>query len=202
MVWAVGRAQYQVIATDAHGREHVLGELRPVPGPFEQGPFGQHRRMHTLAPVCPSDVSGEAFEFVADDRPVRQPQRQARAHHRIGGEDLQITVELAMIRLRRGVLIVVGHENLLGRVPQSREPRYAKAPEPYSGAGFYSQCNTSAPEWIRRRRLLHTSHRASVEHALREVLGPDETHENCPRNALRASPGFARETVSLRGHEE
>ena len=30
----------------------------------------------------------------------------------------------------------------------------------------------------------------------------DETHENCPRNAVRASRGNARETVSVRGHGE
>src|SRR5665647_2246059 len=32
-------------------------------------------------------------------------------------------------------------------------------------------------------------------------VGADETHENCPRNALRASRRNARETVTLLGHE-
>ncbi len=48
VVRAVRRAQHVLLVPDAHGREHVGGELLPVPGPLEQSPFAQHRGVDPL----------------------------------------------------------------------------------------------------------------------------------------------------------
>jgi len=63
-------------------------------------------------------------------------------------------------------------------------------------------CNSNDADWcgvrVRRRRGIQRK----ADKGWSDRQGYDETHENCPRNASRASRRNARVTVSLLGYEE
>src|SRR5690606_16617365 len=123
---------------------HVGRELRPVPGALEQVAVAEYGSVGVDAAVLVSDVFGQTLEFLTDCRSGRQPQRQPGAGERIGGEDVQIAVELPMTGCL-GELVV--HDALLRGFGASRDLQLRRSPGSLRGR-WTARCqdNAVAPE--------------------------------------------------------
>jgi hypothetical protein len=51
-----------------------------------------------VAAVGAGQFPGEGLQLLADHGPVGQPQGQSRARERVGGEDVQVTVEVPVVK--------------------------------------------------------------------------------------------------------
>jgi len=107
VVRAQARPQHQGVLAQPHRREHVVGEVAPVPGQFVHLAFTEHRRVDVLVAGPPLELMQVGLDLVAGGRAGRQPERQAGADQRIGVEDVKLAPELAMVD---------GHGSLLRRV--------------------------------------------------------------------------------------
>src|SRR5690606_41079872 len=110
-----------------HHRVHVLGVERQVPRlPVELG-ARQLRGRDALVAVLELELLHQGLELVADDRPVREPERQALADELVDRDVVELATELLVVALERlAVRLDVRLELLLRlerpRVDRSEEP--------------------------------------------------------------------------------
>jgi hypothetical protein len=88
--------QHQVVA-EVHGREHVVGEVAPVPGQFVHLAFAQHGGVDVLVAGAPLEFTQVGLHLVARGGAGRQPERQAGADQRVGVEDVELAAEPAVV---------------------------------------------------------------------------------------------------------
>jgi hypothetical protein len=102
VVRAVHRPEDHLLVTEPHGREHVVGVVRPVTRPLVQLTLGEGWRSDVLVAGVPLHVEDVALERRPDGGAGWQPQREPGAHLRVGGEQPELPAELTMIvRVRR-----------------------------------------------------------------------------------------------------
>ena len=124
VVRAQAGPQHQRVAVGAahrHRREHVVGEVLPVPGQLVHLPFAQHRGVHVPVAGAAFELAQVGLDLVAGGGAGRQPERQPGADQRVGVEDVELAPELVVVHGHRCLLVsgAPGHRPGAARRPRA-----------------------------------------------------------------------------------
>src|SRR3989338_5011718 len=99
MMRAVHRLEIVGTIIHRHWRIHTITVVRQMTGRQVELVFGEMRRAHTVVSVALLRFLGEFFNFIANDRAVRQPDRQSFAHALVNKEQLLFLPAFSVVAL-------------------------------------------------------------------------------------------------------
>ena len=99
VVRAVHGPEHHLLVLQLHDREHVVLEVIPVAGQLVQIFLGYVRRIDVAVAGLALQLRDELLQQPTDGCAFREPEGQAGADQLVGGEELQLPAEAAMVAL-------------------------------------------------------------------------------------------------------